>query len=105
MNTARSLAQLHAGAVVHDRTQPSGHLRPALELVDVGICGEEPVLHSVLGIGCVAKKSECPSVKRRQAIWQDVLQRLSWVLINEKFATLESLGVRILHSVVLARGV
>ena len=26
MNTARSLAQLHAGAVVHDRTQPSGHL-------------------------------------------------------------------------------
>ena len=42
-----------------------------------------------------------PFCKATAGIWQDVLQSPSWVLINEKFATLESLGVRILHSVVL----
>ncbi len=101
MNTTRSLAQLHAGAVV------------AIVVSQVDMC-DLPLnwsmwVYAARSASCTAssasaalrRTSECPSIKRREAIWQDVLQHLSCVLINEKLATFESYGVRVLHAVVL----
>jgi hypothetical protein len=67
----------------------------------VGIRSEKRVLHCILGVGCFAKQSESPSIKQWQAIWQDVLQPMSCVLVDANFATFESSGVRVSHAVIL----
>jgi hypothetical protein len=64
MDLTWPFAQLHPCAIADNRRQPSGHLRLSPELVDMFVCGQQGFLHYVLGVSCIANKSESTPTKR-----------------------------------------
>jgi hypothetical protein len=64
MDLAWPFAQLHQRTVADNRSQPGGQLRPAPELVDMSVGGQQRLLHRILCISSIPQETQCTTIKR-----------------------------------------